>query len=281
MPNGGDNGLLASVVVVAYLQEHGLQACLPALASQSLARDRYEIIVVDNGGNGAAKQATAGLWDSWLETGSNLGCSGGRNFGAKACRADVVFFIDDDGVVNRGFLASGLAALTSDPTVVAVRGKIVPKEQWLLTTLLDGVGDLGPEPGRNVGYELEGASCVRRADFDAVGGFDERLAGGEGRDFIVRTRLQRPEATVLYEPAMELAHDYVRDFGHFLYKARRAAIAKDRWLQGAAMPTYNPPPGTFDLPPWRPPLWLRAARRALGHAMPYIGALPYRVREAR
>ncbi len=273
------NGALrATVIVVAFQQEQALPACLRGLRDQVVGRDRFEVVVVDNGGNGGAREATAGLWDRWLVTDHNLGCSGGRNFGAADARTDVLFFVDDDGVPDRAFIATGLAALDADADAVAVRGRVVPKDHWVWTTLLDGVANLGPEPVPNVSYELEGASCVRRTAFEAVGGFDERLAGGEGRDFVMRAKALNPRAHCRYEPTMVLAHDYVRGFGHFLYKARRAAIARERTAKGDAMPTFNPPRGTFTEPNWKPPLPLRVARRVLNRASQRIGQLPYDVR---
>jgi glycosyltransferase involved in cell wall biosynthesis len=276
-----ESDLIASVVVVAYRQARALPSCLAAVANQSVPRQRYEIIVVDNGDNGDARAASAGTWDHWLETGANLGCSGGRNRGTATARAPVTFFVDDDGRVDRDFLAAGLVALVSDPYALAVRGRVVPKDHWLLTTLLDGCANFGPRSVRNVSYELEGASCVRTAAFLALGGFDKALAGGEGRDLIVRAKHQDAATVVLYEPSMILAHDYVRGVKHFLYKARRNAIALERAKQGDALPTYNPPPGTFDAPDWKPPMPLRVARRMLSRSTTQIGRIPYSVREPK
>ncbi len=279
--NARTSPLRATIVVVAFEQERELPRCLSAVCDQSLSRDAYEILVVDNGGNGDARQRCQGLYDRWLEAGDNLGCSGGRNFGARHAEADVLFFVDDDGVIGHVFVAAGLGVLDSDPTAVGVRGRVVPKDHYVLTRLFDGVGDLGPRPFVNAGYEAEGASCVRTGVFLDNGGFDEAITGGEGRDWLTRLKQRQPEAHVDYNPAMVLRHDYVHGVVHLLYKARRRHVAKVRQESVGAKPTLSPAPGTYAESSWRPPVALRIARRIANRSLVALGAVPWPVRKAR
>jgi len=98
---------------------------------------------------------------------------------------------------------------------------------------------------------------VRRAEFQAVGGFDVRLAGGEGLEWTVRVMQRVPGLTVAYEPNLVMRHDYVDSVRRFLSKAHMNRKSRERAEQRLAQfPTLRPPEGTFqfdimpDMRPW-------------------------------
>lgn len=237
--------LRASVLVVAWRRDLDLGSCLDAIFDQTLARDQYEVVVIDNGGNPLTHASHGDRVDAWLETGSNLGCSGGRNYGAARANADVLVFVDDDGIIARNFLSTALDVVLASEEVAGVRGRVIAKNHPLLT-MMSGVYDLGPEPYQRVILDCEGCSAVRREVFLATGGFDERLAGGEGLDWTVRMMKRFPGLRVAYEPSLVMRHDYVDSLRRFLSKAHMNSKARRRRDADVEnFPNLSPPSGTF------------------------------------
>src|SRR5690606_8162709 len=91
-----------SVVVPTCGRPALLARCLEALARQSLPRDSYEVIVVEDRGR--------------------RGPAAARNRGWRRARAPIVAFTDDDCVPERDWLARGLEAMRGAD---AVCGRIV------------------------------------------------------------------------------------------------------------------------------------------------------------
>ena len=169
-----------SVVVPTCGRPELLQRCLATLESQSLPREDYEIIVVD---------------DSRLRSGP----AAARNRGWVQAKAPIVAFTDDDTEPDRDWLREGLAAFTDD--VDAVSGRIVM-----------------PIPDQPTDYERDAqglersefvtANCfLRRPMLERLGGFDEdfKLAWREDSDLHFRllaagARLVRAPKAVVVHP---------------------------------------------------------------------------------
>jgi GT2 family glycosyltransferase len=106
-----------SVVVAVRDGAGSLRLLLESLAGQTLARERFEVIVVDNGsrdGTAAAVARTAGavvIRESW----ANRGLA--RNRGVAAASADLIAFTDGDCLAEPGWLAALLGCLGSAPLV--------------------------------------------------------------------------------------------------------------------------------------------------------------------
>jgi glycosyltransferase involved in cell wall biosynthesis len=162
-----------TVVVPTRRAARTLAACLRSLQQQTHVP--VEIVVVDN----HSDDATFAIARSFADRVETLGPerSAQRNAGARWGSGDVVVFIDADMVLEPGVLAQAAAAL-ADESVAAV---VIPERSF-------GVGIWA----RAKAFEkllvdgdpaVEGARAVRRCDFEAVGGYDERLDAFEDWDF--------------------------------------------------------------------------------------------------
>src|SRR5690606_35235449 len=101
-----------SVIVPHYNDLVRLDRCLSALMSQSLASDRFEIIVADNMspvGEEVVRDVIAGR--ARLVMAPERGAGPARNAGVKAAGGTFLAFTDADCVPDAGWLAGGLPLL--------------------------------------------------------------------------------------------------------------------------------------------------------------------------
>lgn len=183
--------VIAAVVLTFAAPPGMLEDCLESIVAAGGAR----VYVVDNGTMAAARlDARAGLIDCELiTTGHNRGFAGGMNVGIERALADgaeTVVVLNDDVVVDPGWLDPLIAELAGDPSVGAVQPKLLvagsdPPMVNSLGVLLgaDGAGrDIGhgqPDTGRDkpvtIALFTGGAVAFRSAFLRDVGLFDERF----------------------------------------------------------------------------------------------------------
>ncbi|MFU8805340.1 MAG: glycosyltransferase family 2 protein [Bradymonadaceae bacterium] len=215
-----------SVVVVAWNSAAFVVDCLRALrAQEGFDDERLEVVLIDNGGLDGVREELARLVDVEVEMTCNVRPGPARNLGIALARAEIVAFIDDDGLVASDF-AVRLLSYFDDSTVMAVRGKVVWKEHRYFTTLA-GHYDRGPVALADC-LITEGNAAVRREALIEVGGFRENFFGHEGIDLTFRLQAAHPEAGILYVPDVVLHHDYIDTWSKFFRKNFRYADVDDR-----------------------------------------------------
>ncbi|MEU0051244.1 glycosyltransferase [Streptomyces sp. NPDC006309] len=157
---------------------------LTALAHQTMDRERFEIILVDDAdageapGRGAVEQVLsagpAGLPIRRAATGGR-GAACARNSGARLARGEVLLFLDDDTLATPGLLEAHLAA-HEDAGAAVVHGGITDLSAFALT----------PDP-RPLQAALTGARG-RRIEPGTVAGLGSRVPLlGPRLSFIERT----------------------------------------------------------------------------------------------
>jgi glycosyltransferase involved in cell wall biosynthesis len=183
-PSG--EALRFSVVIPAWNEERLLPLLLDSLAE---ARRRYtgggqaiEVIVADNASTDATA-AIAAQGGAVVTPVPRRSIAAARNGGAALARGEVLCFLDADSRAHPE-LFNAMGAALSDPEVgLGASGiryeRTSPGIRFVMalaTPLL-----------RMMGLDL-GAVFVRRADLEAVGGFDESLLAFEDLDLMLRVK---------------------------------------------------------------------------------------------
>lgn len=102
----GSSKVSVSVIIPVYNQELYIGRCLRSLIDQSLSKDNYEIIVIDDGSTDKTKKilkSFAGNIKS-LNNKLNKGLPYSLNEGIKSSKGRFVVRVDSDDYVNREFL---------------------------------------------------------------------------------------------------------------------------------------------------------------------------------
>lgn len=198
------------------------------------------LLVVDNASpDGAARRIRTAFPDlDVVDAGANLGFGGGIDLAASLTDAENLVALNSDVVPAAGWLQSMLAAL-DDGHAGAVVPRFVDGDGRLAEagslvgrdgrTLPGGVGGAVDDPAwvfrRDVDYGSAAALLVRRAAFDAVGGFDPCWGVGYYEDADLCFRLRAAGWATVLAPAATVAHD-----GHasFSSRARRAQLRRNR-----------------------------------------------------
>lgn len=114
-----------SVIIVTYNRLGQLQECLNALKNQTLDKDKYDVIVVDDGSSDGTKEYLQELnWEDkpryryFLE--EHQGLVGARNFGAAKSSAKYISFTDDDCIPEPQWLEKVLQTFALSENVAVV-----------------------------------------------------------------------------------------------------------------------------------------------------------------
>jgi glycosyltransferase involved in cell wall biosynthesis len=213
-PGGVSNGLLVSVIVPARDERASLARLIPLLSAQTLGRDRFEVIIGDDGStDGVADGPGDGDWLR-IAPGPRRNSYAARNRAAALSRSGVLAFCDADCAPEPTWLEEGLAALAAADLVGGLIRPLVP-ERPSLWTLLDL--DLHVDQRRAVasGSALGGNLFVPRERFFQLGGFDESLPNGGDFDFAARAtesgaRLELAPSAVVWHPTHDRPHALIR-----------------------------------------------------------------------
>ena len=233
-------GLRFSVVVPTYDRPDRLARCLAALAALDYPRDRYEVVVVDDGSRQPLDDVVAGAIESEADLAvdlvrqANAGPAAARNRGAARARGRYLAFTDDDCTPTPGWLTGLDAALSDDPQALvggrvdnALVGNPCSTASQILVTYLyerqaavrahgNGAGGNGaarPSAAEPEGFFASNNIAVPAEGFARLGGFDESfpLAAAEDRDLCARwvetggTLRYQPDAVVDHHHALDLA----------------------------------------------------------------------------
>jgi glycosyltransferase involved in cell wall biosynthesis len=215
-----------SVVIAAFSSERWdyLREAVASVAAQT--SPALETIVVIDHNPELLARARRELAAVVLPNAGVRGASGARNTGVAHCRGEVIAFLDDDAAATRGWLGR-LRAHFADPGVVGVGGRLDPlwataRPRWFPGEFgwTIGVSYTGmPEQIARVRNVWASNMAVRRAAFDAAGGFRE--------DFGKVGTVSRPEDTDLcmrvtggawlYDPACAVSHRVPAQRARFRY----------------------------------------------------------------
>lgn len=230
--------LAVTVVIPTYNRGEALRETLTALFRCDYPADRYEVVVVDDGstdGTGeVARQFLVEHPETFrYEVQPNAGPARARNRGAALARGRLLFFIDNDIVVQPDFMRRHREALAAHPGGWIV-GRIRHPPRLRETPFGCYRDDLWEQfhaaHDPNAITETKGITAANLAlptdDFRALGGFDEAFTIASCEDWELGMRARRQGIRVLYDPGNVVLHnDWAVDLGKFCERQRLYSIS--------------------------------------------------------
>lgn len=254
---------LSAIICTHNPREAVLAETLAALRAQDLAPGLWELIVVDNASAVplAGRLDVAGFGAARVVREERLGLTHARIRGFREARGETLVYIDDDNVLDAGYLRLALDALRGDPRLGAVGGRSIPRYEVPPPAWFAGLGidlacrDLGDrslfadwtglapaERTYPVCAPIGAGMAIRRdaygAYLEAAGADPVRtalgrrgsdLASGEDNDMILS--LLGAGWTVAYLPQLRLEHLIPAGRLRPDYLARYAYSSNRTWVQ--------------------------------------------------
>ena len=238
-------GVRLSVIICSHNRVDDLARGLPPLLAEVADRNDVEVLAVDN----SSTDGTADLIDRLSRSSAalryiseeRLGVSFARNTGCATARGEVVAYLDDDAVIEPGWL-HGVLETFDDPTVTAMAGRILlawpgrrpswlPRELESLYSAFDW-GSVRQEVGAP--HYPWGANMAARTDqLRAVGGFSTAM-GRRGTNLRSNEeeqpfrRIREAGGRIVYNPDAVVTHHVSPS------RVRPSWVLRRSWAQGSS-----------------------------------------------
>ena len=191
-----------SVIIPAYNEEQYLHDCLNSILDLNYPKEKYEIIVVDNGSTDNTVSIAINLSDQVILFPEGRTIAAVRNKGASVAKGKILAFLDADCLVAPNWLEAAVELLTGSLIGVVGARPIAPEKgsTWVQRAR---ASVLVKSKNTRVSWLSSGNFIVKAELFQQAGGFDEKLETAEDVD--LSFRLNRI-TTILYSPKIIVLH---------------------------------------------------------------------------
>lgn len=192
-----------SIVIPCRNRPSELRRALESVAAQDFPRDRFEVLLCDDGSEVDLRPAVEharylGL-DAYYLRQPARGPAAARNLGIRNARGSIIAMTDSDTQPRSDWLGKLVAALDSHPEAVGVEGRVEA----------DNAGEfapLGESPTNAQGGVYLTCNCAyRREALEKVGGFDETFPYPAFEDTDLAARIQQM-GEILWQPDAVVIH---------------------------------------------------------------------------
>lgn len=236
-----------SIIIPTYNRPERLFICLQSLARLDYPRDRFEVIVVDDGSEMSLENVVETFkeqLDLTLLSQPNAGPATARNAGAKLAKGEFLAFTDDDCTPAPDWLQALAARFAAAPegaiggrTVNALSDNLYSTASQILIDYIYGYYNINSQ---QASFFASNNFALPAERFRTIGGFDTSfpLAAAEDREFCDRwlhkgyKMIYAPEIIVYHAHQLTFPTFWRQHFnygrGAFCFHKVRAQRASDR-----------------------------------------------------
>jgi glycosyltransferase involved in cell wall biosynthesis len=212
-----------SVIVPFHNEEKHIERCIGALRSQNYPRNRYEIVMIDNGSTDGSAGIVRRYSDVRLLSESTPGSYAARNRGVAETTGKILAFTDSDCSPNPDWLSTICRELSA-PGVRLVLGRqrfgVESPSLALLEDYDAAKAAFVFSSGRSqIYYGYTNNLAVHRSTFLTAGPFQKWMRGADVI-FVHRIVDEYSPAAIKYSPDMCIVHWEIDTVGTWLRKMR-------------------------------------------------------------
>lgn len=254
-----------SVIVPFFQAERHIEACCEGLLRQTMPRDRYEVIMVDNRSTDRSAAIARQIPSISVIEEPERGSYAARNRGIRAARGSVLAFTDSDCVPGESWLSEIEECFRDSTVMIALGDRQFARNGGVLGLLAayeSGMATRTFRPDTRIEcyYAYTNNMAVRRCVFDSVGEFDLLRRGADSLFLHKAIRTLGGTNIVRFLPRMTVRHLEIEGVASYLRK---------KLLYGAVTAANQERKPPQPLPAGER---LRIARNAAKGAKPWSGA---------
>lgn len=228
-----------SIIIPTCDRKDSLKESLFSLACLDYPRNKYEVIVIDDGSTDGTEEMLAKMGESlpyslrYGRFNGEKGISAARNLGIRMAKGQIFVFTDDDCLFEKRWLTRLLGPFVSNKVGVVGGLDQAPEEAsffskcvgYLFTSFIGTGGLRGGNMLRVGRYYPKGCNmAVLREAIGKVGGFDERL--GPGEEIELGYRIERAGYQIKFVPKAFVWHKRKTALKAFLQKMFKIGYAR-------------------------------------------------------
>lgn len=217
------NRPLYSVIIPAYQAEGTVGSCVRALNAQTVPRDHYEIIVVDDGSTDRTASVARQAGADRVLTIPHGGPSAARNAGVEAAQGEIVLFTDADCEPWPDWIER-MTAPFADPEVMGAKGVYRTRQRALIARLVQLEYDfryarMARLP--SIDFVDTYAAAYRRDLFRRYGGFATDIPIPSVEDIDFSFRLAQAGHRLVFVPDARVWHTHPSTLKAYLLRKAR------------------------------------------------------------
>ena len=215
-----ENLPFVSIVIPTYNRASRIHNSLDSLISQDYPKDKYEIIMVDDGSTDETKEilinysklAECGFM--WF-TQENKGIASATNTGLIHARGEIILFTGDDCIAKEDWIHKLIIAFKDD-CIGGVGGIVIARKlETIVQTYIEERGILSQEKFNSNNFIITGNAAYRKDALEKIKWLDENLNACIDVDLSIRVQLAGYNLSRSNEAI--ISHDHPPDVYH-LYK---------------------------------------------------------------
>lgn len=178
-----------SIIIPALNEEKVIGRCLESLTRLTFARDRFEVLIVDNGSQDrtlAIAESFKDRLDLKVLQQAGVRISALRNLGARAAAGEILAFLDADCLAPEDWLDRIFTLAPADGAGVLGAHYLLPEDSSWVGSTWHRYQE-APKSGE-VSHVPAGDLIMRREDFLKLRGFDETIQTNEDYELCERAR---------------------------------------------------------------------------------------------
>ena len=196
-----------SVIIPAYNARNTIEKCMLALTNQSVPKENYEVIVIDDGSTDNTAEMAKKFQVKYFHQ-PNHGPATARNKGVREAKGEIILFTDADCVPRDNWIEE-MAKPFENPEVMAVKGAYKTEQK----TLIARFAQVEFEERFRMLKKTESIDMIdtysagyRKSVFLSLGGFDTSFPAANNEDTELSYKMSRAGHKMVFNPDAVVYH---------------------------------------------------------------------------